>query len=195
MGVTTNGEHLITKRGAIIGVGLAVSVGLVAGIWTLRTRLESTPLAPSSPTPSRPSPAIEGAVDMAVGFGSLWVTAEQCTDASVTSGQCVGTLDRIDLGSQRVLARLSVRSPTYVAVGVGSVWVSDFSPGGVTRATLRSGLAPSNRSQRQRLHPNRFTGTFELKPYEHRTRDGCIRPSAATFEGASTLRSATPRTA
>lgn len=68
---------------------------------------------------------------MASGFGSIWVNMNQDT----TDGMLV----RVDPVTHAIISEFSfasvepLRAPAYVAIGAGTVWVSDFSSGTVIR--------------------------------------------------------------
>jgi DNA-binding beta-propeller fold protein YncE len=68
--------------------------------------------------------------EVAVGAGSVWVAS--------ASGEA-GAVIRVDLGTNRVVDRIPVDSPTGVAFGHGSVWVTGSERGTLSRIDPRTG--------------------------------------------------------
>jgi DNA-binding beta-propeller fold protein YncE len=68
--------------------------------------------------------------EVAVRAGSVWVSS--------TSGEA-GAVLKVDLGTNRVVDRIPVGSPTGVAFGQGSVWVTSSGTGKLSRVDPRTG--------------------------------------------------------
>jgi hypothetical protein len=80
---------------------------------------------------SQPSP---GAIDVDVGYGSIWVLSR------IAGGRSLIT--RRDLATGRVVGRRGApAAATAIAVGLGAVWVANGCPNGVLRAPAGPGPA------------------------------------------------------
>jgi TolB protein len=109
------------RRIASAVVALAVFAGAAAGLVSAFTR-EPEPTVPG-PTGFLEVP-LEGAGDVAIGEGAVWVARATSNDPAVPIP--AGEIVRLDPATGEVLARIPLDQVGPLAVGEGSVWVANY---------------------------------------------------------------------
>ena len=115
------------RRVSAAALGLALTSGLVVGMWAIRS------LGPATRHVSSGQATDLGTVtDVAFGDGSAWaLTCDRgCSgDQRNSSGYAL----QIDPATGSVLASVPLKNPSKIAAGEGAVWVTSFWEGTVTR--------------------------------------------------------------
>ncbi len=124
--VGADGSRIVRRTGDLLPERIAVLPARVVAIGG--DRVTGVPTGSGRPW-SRVAP---GAIDVAAGYGSVWVLSRQ------DGGR--GLVTRRDPTTGRVTGRRAAPAgPTAIAVGLGAVWVANGCPDGVLRAPVGPG--------------------------------------------------------